>query len=99
MSDGKTNDDMLHINNVLEGLARTTCGLIHRRQRGAGMNSSVMRRRKQRIKRHSERERYERKQKTRPKRELQGVVKKMTPIKECENQCERNPCENRDRNR
>lgn len=44
MSDGNTDDDMLHISNVLLGVGGAACSLIHRRQRRAGMNSSVMRR-------------------------------------------------------
>lgn len=44
VSDGNTYDDMLHINNALQGPAGAAGALVHRRQHGAGMNSSVRRR-------------------------------------------------------
>ena len=44
MSDGNTDDDMLHISNVPWGLAGAARALVHGRQRGAGMNGSVTRR-------------------------------------------------------
>ena len=45
VSDGNTDHDMLHINNALQGPAGAAGALVHRRQHGAGMNSSVRRRR------------------------------------------------------
>lgn len=42
VDDGYINYNMLHINNVLQGLARAACGLKYRSQHRARMNNAVM---------------------------------------------------------
>lgn len=98
MSDGGANDDVLHINNVLPGLAGAACTLTHRRQHRAWMNSSVKRQRGgKRIKKNGEQQ--EMREEPENEELRKGAMKRMTPIKECENQWERNPCKKSDRNR
>lgn len=58
VSDGDTDDDMLHIHNAAQRLAGAARGLKRRRQRPAGMNGSAVRRGdREGIKTHGERRR------------------------------------------
>lgn len=64
VSDGNTDDDVLHVSDTLPGLARAAGALVRGRQRRAGTNSSVTRqekgrRRRRRLKKKKQEEEEE----------------------------------------